>query len=156
MSKAAKRSLLILASHYIGIVLRTPVPATPCACRRFLSSSAASSSFSGSQVIFSGIQPTGRPHLGNYLGALRQWVKLQNETPPSSTLIYSIVNLHAFTIRRDPQERQKWQRETLATLLAVGLNPKRAIIFYQSHVRGLTEPTLMWLTKLSRSLTILH
>lgn len=141
MTAAAKRSLLLLARNETEPTLLTHVRATIRSHRRFLSSPAGPSSSTSSRVvIFSGIQPTERPHIGNYLGALRQWVKLQNEAPPSAVLIYSIVNLHAFTIRRDPQERRKWQRETLATLLAVGLNPKRAIIFYQSHVRRLTAP----------------
>lgn len=132
MIAAAKRCLLLLASNPSR---RRLVRDTNRACGRFLTSSASPSSFSSSPVvIFSGIQPTERPHLGNYLGALRQWVRLQDEAPPSSAFIYSIVNLHAFTIRRDPHDRRKWQRETLATLLAAGLNPKRAIIFYQSHV----------------------
>jgi tryptophanyl-tRNA synthetase len=89
------------------------------------------------RVIFSGIQPTGVPHLGNYLGALREWVKLQDTAPPGTKLLYSIVDLHAITSRLDPQRLKQWKRETLATLLAVGLNPDRSIIFYQSSVISL-------------------
>lgn len=102
------------------------------------------------KVIFSGIQPTGVPHLGNYLGALRQWVKLQNEAAPETTLIYSIVDLHAITIKQDPSELAKWRKEMLATLLAIGLDPKRSIIFAQSSVKQHAE--LMWILSCGASM----
>ena len=86
------------------------------------------------QVIFSGIQPTGVPHLGNYLGALQQWVRLQKEAPSSTRLLYSVVDLHAITVRQDADQLRRSKRETLATLLAVGLDPERSRIFYQSSV----------------------
>ena len=86
------------------------------------------------QVIFSGIQPTGVPHLGNYLGALQQWVHLQNTSPTSTKLLYSVVDLHAITIPQNPGQLKQWKRESLATLLAVGLDEKRCGIFYQSSV----------------------
>lgn len=89
---------------------------------------------SKNEVIFSGIQPTGVPHLGNYLGALRQWAKLQNDAPAHTELIYSIVDLHALTARPDPKQLRTWKRETLATMLAIGLDPRRSTIFYQSAV----------------------
>lgn len=95
------------------------------------------------QTIFSGIQPTGVPHLGNYLGALRQWVKLQDEASPDTTLIYSLVDLHAITIRQDPKQLRQWKKESLAMLLAIGLNPERSIIFHQSEVSAHAE--LMWI-----------
>lgn len=76
------------------------------------------------------------PHLGNYLGALRQWVKLQDEAPASTTLLYSIVDLHAVTVEQDPDQLVLWEAEMLATLLAVGLDPKRSTIFFQSDVRS--------------------
>jgi tryptophanyl-tRNA synthetase len=85
-------------------------------------------------VIFSGIQPTGIPHLGNYLGALQEWVKLQDTASSGTKLLYSIVDWHAITVPQDPQRLKKWKREILATLLAVGLNPDRSILFYQSSV----------------------
>lgn len=88
------------------------------------------------QVIFSGIQPTGVPHLGNYLGALQQWVRLQNASHPSTNLLYSIVDLHAITVPQDPARLRQWKRETLATLLAIGLDPERSVLFYQSSVRS--------------------
>ncbi|KAI9697899.1 MAG: Tryptophan--tRNA ligase, mitochondrial [Candelina mexicana] len=77
------------------------------------------------------------------ISALRQWVALQNEAYPNDTLIYSIVDLHAHTVRQNPEQLQRWKRETLATLLAVGLDPVRSIIFYQSAVRAHLE--LMWI-----------
>ncbi len=89
---------------------------------------------SSDQVIFSGIQPTGIPHLGNYLGALQQWVKLQNTAASKTKLLFSIVDLHAITIPQDCKRLKQWKRETLATLLAVGLDPERSILFYQSSV----------------------
>lgn len=87
------------------------------------------------RVVFSGIQPTGVPHLGNYLGALQQWVDLQKEAPPKTRLFYCVVDLHAITLFQDPRQLQKWRRETLAALLAVGLDPDRCTLFFQSSVR---------------------
>ena len=86
------------------------------------------------KVIFSGIQPTGIPHLGNYLGALRQWVHLQNTADDDATLIYCLVDLHAITVHQNPKHLHQWKRESFATLLAIGLNPERSIIFHQSDV----------------------
>jgi tryptophanyl-tRNA synthetase len=85
-------------------------------------------------VIFSGIQPTGVPHLGNYLGALNEWVKLQNDAKPGTQLFFSIVDLHALTIPQDAAQLRRWRREAFATLLAVGLDPKKSTIFHQSAV----------------------
>ena len=86
------------------------------------------------RVILSGIQPTGVPHLGNYLGALRQWVDLQNQADPADELLYPIVDLHAITVQQDAAQLLKWRRESLAALLAIGLNPNRCALFYQSSV----------------------
>ncbi|KAH8725239.1 tryptophanyl-tRNA synthetase [Phaeosphaeriaceae sp. PMI808] len=102
------------------------------------------------QVIFSGIQPTGVPHVGNYLGALREWVKLQNNVTPDSTLLFSIVDLHAITIKQHPRHLAKWRKEMLATLLAIGLDPKRCIIFTQSSVKQHAE--LMWILSCNASM----
>ncbi|TVY36910.1 Tryptophan--tRNA ligase, mitochondrial [Lachnellula subtilissima] len=102
------------------------------------------------QVIFSGIQPTGVPHLGNYLGALQQWVHLQNTAHPSTKLLYSIVDLHAITVPQDPERLRRWKRETLATLLAIGLDPNRSILFYQSSVSAHSE--LMWILSCTASM----
>ncbi|EFY87484.1 tryptophanyl-tRNA synthetase [Metarhizium acridum CQMa 102] len=90
------------------------------------------------KVIFSGIQPTGIPHLGNYVGALRQWVQLQHHEPKDTKLIYSIVDLHAITTPQSPEKLKQWKRESLAALLAVGIDPERSILFYQSSVCGYT------------------
>jgi tryptophanyl-tRNA synthetase len=95
------------------------------------------------KVIFSGIQPTGIPHLGNYLGALRGWVKLQNEADASTRLIYSLVDLHAMTVRQDPAELRRQRQESFAMLMAIGLDPHRSILFHQSDVSAHAE--LMWI-----------
>lgn len=97
-------------------------------------SSSANSTPAQEPVVFSGIQPTGVPHLGNYLGALRQWVKLQDDAQPGTKLLFSIVDLHALTVPQDASQLRKWRAEAFATLLAVGLDPKRSTIFYQSAV----------------------
>jgi tryptophanyl-tRNA synthetase len=110
-------------------------------------------------VIFSGIQPTGIPHLGNYLGALQNWRRLQDESAPGSKLLYSIVDLHAITLPQQAPMLRQWKREMLAALLAVGLDPKRSSIFYQSSVgcslaalKG-TEVTHAWLFRIRYRLT---
>ena len=85
-------------------------------------------------VIFSGIQPTGIPHLGNYVGALQNWKRLQDEAEPCAKLLYSIVDLNAITLPQQAPMLRQWKREMLAALLAVGLDPARSSIFYQSSV----------------------
>ncbi|OAX85579.1 tryptophan-tRNA ligase [Emergomyces africanus] len=97
----------------------------------------------GSRIIFSGIQPTGVPHLGNYLGALRQWVLLQNEAVPSTKLIFSIVDLHALTVPQDPTILRQWRKQLLAALIAAGIDPNRSTVFFQSAVPAHSE--LMWI-----------
>lgn len=89
---------------------------------------------SANSVVFSGIQPTGVPHLGNYLGALQPWRQLQDTVPSSAKLIFCLVDLHALTTQPDPDRLRQWKREALAALLAVGLNPERCTIFFQSEV----------------------
>lgn len=101
--------------------------------QRRAASQAASDSSAGT-VIFSGIQPTGIPHLGNYLGALQNWKRLQDEAQPGTKLLYSIVDLHAITLPQQAPMLRQWKREMLAALLAVGLDPARSSIFYQSSV----------------------
>ncbi|KAI1071232.1 hypothetical protein LB507_009471 [Fusarium sp. FIESC RH6] len=100
------------------------------------------------RVIFSGIQPTGVPHLGNYVGALRQWVQLQR-TEPDAKLIYSIVDLHAITMPQPPEQLKRRKREALAALLAIGIDPGRATLFYQSSVPAHSE--LMWILSCTAS-----
>jgi hypothetical protein len=94
------------------------------------------------RTIFSGIQPTGIPHLGNYLGALREWVKLQDEAP-GDTRYFSIVDLHAITMRQRPDELYQNKNAMFASLLAVGLDPQKSVIFEQSAVPHHAE--LMWI-----------
>jgi tryptophanyl-tRNA synthetase len=90
--------------------------------------------------IFSGIQPTGAKHLGNYIGAIRQYVEGQEEGDPA---IYCIVDLHAITVPWDPATLRRNVHDTAAILLASGLDPDRCILFRQSDVREHTE--LTWL-----------
>ena len=90
--------------------------------------------------IFSGIQPTGRKHLGNYIGAIRQYVEGQDRGDPA---IYCIVDLHAITVDYDPAELRERLHDTTAILLAAGLDPDRCILFRQSDVREHSE--LTWL-----------
>jgi tryptophanyl-tRNA synthetase len=89
--------------------------------------------------IFSGIQPTGNLHLGNYLGAIRNWVGLQDEFES----IYCIVDLHAVTLPQDPDELRRNLREVTAGVVAAGIDPKRCILFAQSAVAAHSE--LAWL-----------
>jgi tryptophanyl-tRNA synthetase len=89
--------------------------------------------------IFSGIQPTGNLHLGNYLGAIRNWVALQNEYE----CIFCIVDLHALTQPQDPAELRAVTREVTAAYIGAGIDPERCIIFNQSMVSAHTE--LAWL-----------
>ncbi|EZF32893.1 tryptophan-tRNA ligase [Trichophyton interdigitale MR816] len=100
-------------------------------------------------VVFSGIQPTGIPHLGNYLGALRSWVDLQNTSSPDTKLIYSIVDLHALTLPKPAEDLRRWRKEALAVLLAIGIKPERATLFYQSDVPAHSE--LMWILSVNAS-----
>jgi tryptophanyl-tRNA synthetase len=88
--------------------------------------------------IFSGIQPTGRKHLGNYIGAIRQYVEGQDRGDPA---IYCIVDLHAITVPWDPAELRSNLYDTTAILLAAGLDPDRCILFRQSDVREHSELT---------------
>ncbi len=80
--------------------------------------------------VFSGIQPTGTFTLGNYVGAVRNWPKLQDEYD----CIYSVVDQHAITVRQDPAALRRQTRETAALLLASGVDPSKSILFVQSHV----------------------
>ncbi len=91
-------------------------------------------------VIFSGIQPTGRKHLGNYIGAIEQYVAGQERGEPA---IYCVVDLHAITADYDPRELRARVYDTTAILLAAGLDPERCVLFRQSDVREHTE--LSWL-----------
>jgi len=89
--------------------------------------------------IFSGVQPTGNLHLGNYLGAIRNWVQLQ----PDYACIFCIVDLHALTLPQDPKALAQATREVTAAYIASGIDPEKSIIFNQSMVTGHAE--LSWL-----------
>jgi tryptophanyl-tRNA synthetase len=102
-----------------------------------------STSGAPTQRIFSGIQPTGRKHLGNYIGAIRQYVEGQELAPSPDAAIYCIVDLHAITVAYDPAELRERVHDTTALLLAAGLDPERCILFRQGDVREHTE--LAWL-----------
>ena len=88
--------------------------------------------------IFSGIQPTGQKHLGNYIGAIRQYVEGQDRGDPA---IYCIVDLHAITVPWDPETLRESVYDTTAILIAAGLDPERCILFRQSDLREHTELT---------------
>jgi tryptophanyl-tRNA synthetase len=102
--------------------------------------------------VFSGARPTGRQHLGNYLGAIRNYVGLQDEYD----CIYCVVDLHALTTLDDTQKLNEWTREMTLDWLAAGMRPEETIIFVQSHVPQVTElhtifsmvTPLGWLTRL--------
>ena len=91
------------------------------------------------KLVFSGVQPTGNLHLGNYLGALKNFVSLQKEME----CIYCVVDLHAITVFQNPKELKNNVLETVASFLATGLNPEKSIIFNQSSVSGHAE--LAWI-----------
>jgi len=95
---------------------------------------------SSAPIIFSGIQPTGRKHLGNYIGAIRQYVEGQDRGDPA---IFCIVDLHALSVAYDPAELRRLVYDTTAILLAAGLDPERCILFRQSDVREHAELTWM-------------
>ena len=104
--------------------------------------------------VFSGAQPTGNMHLGNYLGAFRNWVKLQE----NFECIYCVVDLHAITVFQDPGELVDQTREAAAAFLAAGIDPKKSILFNQSQVPQHSElawilscvARLGWLTRMTQ------
>ncbi|KAI9721319.1 MAG: Tryptophan--tRNA ligase, mitochondrial [Chrysothrix sp. TS-e1954] len=88
----------------------------------------------GSRTIYSAIQPTGVQHLGNYLGAIKPWLELQ-DSAPDDTRIFAIADLHSLTSRtQTPAQRRQARHDTLATLLACGIDPTRSTIYFQSSV----------------------
>lgn len=104
--------------------------------------------------VFSGVQPTGEPHLGNYLGAFRQWVKGQ-ETKEN---FFCIVDLHSLTVPYDPEQLRDRTRKLAAALFAAGINPQKSNLFIQSHVSAHAEACwllncvtpLGWLQKMTQ------
>lgn len=91
------------------------------------------------KILFSGMQATGNLTIGNYLGALKNWVNLSDEYE----CYYSVVDLHSITVRQDPAELRRRARALLTLYIAAGLDPEKNIIFYQSHVSGHAE--LAWI-----------
>ncbi|MDE6714482.1 MAG: tryptophan--tRNA ligase, partial [Lachnospiraceae bacterium] len=91
------------------------------------------------KVLFSGMQATGNLTLGNYLGALKNWVTLCDEYE----CFYSVVDLHSITVRQDPSELRQRARKLLTLYIAAGLDPKKNCLYYQSHVSGHAE--LAWI-----------
>jgi tryptophanyl-tRNA synthetase len=92
-----------------------------------------------SKIIFSGIQPSGRLNIGNYIGAISQWVEMQK----SHNCIFSVVDYHAITVKQDPEELRRRIIEITRIYLAAGIDPNRSIIFQQSAVPAHTE--LAWI-----------
>tara|TARA_Y100000992_G_scaffold283376_1_gene232637 strand:+ start:337 stop:1338 length:1002 start_codon:yes stop_codon:yes gene_type:complete len=87
--------------------------------------------------IFSGVQPTGNLHLGNYLGAIKNFVDLNNDN--QNKCVFCVVDLHAITVKQDSKELRKNIRETVATFIASGIDPSKSIIFNQSKVTAHSE-----------------
>lgn len=87
------------------------------------------------KIIFSGIQPSGCITLGNYLGAIKNWVELQDEY----NCLYSVVDMHSITVRQDPQTLRKRCMEFLCAFIACGLDPEKNIMYFQSHVSAHAE-----------------
>ena len=94
---------------------------------------------SSQDIVFSGIQPTGRLHIGNYFGALKQWIELQD----SYQCLYCIVDLHALTVKQDPKTFGQQTLDAAADFLAIGFDPEKAALFGQSQIPEHTE--LSWL-----------
>ncbi len=93
----------------------------------------------GNKVLFSGMQATGNLTLGNYLGALKNWVTLCDEYQ----CFYSVVDLHSITVRQDPAELRRRARNLLTLYIAAGIDPEKNCLYYQSHVSGHAE--LSWI-----------
>jgi tryptophanyl-tRNA synthetase len=91
------------------------------------------------KTVFSGVQPTGQIHLGNYLGAIKQFVTIQDD----ATCFFCVVDMHAITVKHDSKKLAHDTRQTIATYLACGINPDKARVFAQSHVPAHTE--IAWL-----------
>lgn len=87
------------------------------------------------ETIFSGIQPSGIPTIGNYIGAMKQFIELQN----TFNCYYCIVDEHAITVQQDPQKLRQQTRSLAALYLAIGLDPEKATIFIQSEVSAHAE-----------------
>ena len=93
--------------------------------------------------VVSGIQPTGNLHLGNYLGAIRNWVRMQDEMSDGGECLFFLADLHAISMPHDPAELRSGTRDMAAALVACGIDPERSILFNQAQVSAHAE--LQWL-----------
>ena len=137
-AKAMRSNWRVALIQHRGF-LRLPVNGLRDARTRPSPGSRNRSTESKGPVIFSGIQPTGIPHLGNYLGALRSWVELQNGRRDIYRCLFCVVDLHALTSPQNAEHLARWRKESFASLMAVGLDPKKSIIFIQSDVSLLSS-----------------
>ncbi|XP_060080077.1 tryptophan--tRNA ligase, mitochondrial-like [Ylistrum balloti] len=127
---------MALSSRFSSKILRS----TCRLARRYLCSSISNNNVTFPERVFSGIQPTGIPHIGNYFGAIKNWVKLQDA---HENVMYSIVDLHSITVPQDPAVLRENIMSMTACLLACGIDPDRGILFQQSQVPWHTE--LAWI-----------
>ena len=86
------------------------------------------------KTILSGVQPSGNLTIGNYLGAIRNWVALQNDSFDTHNFLYCVMDMHAITVRQVPAELRRRTLETVATYMACGIDPEKSLLFVQSHV----------------------
>ena len=93
--------------------------------------------------VVSGIQPTGDLHLGNYLGAIRNWVRMQDEMPDGGECLFFLADLHALSMPHSPQDLRRSTREMIAALVACGIDPEKSVLFNQAQVAAHAE--LQWL-----------
>ena len=100
---------------------------------------ALSATEAGKKTVFSGVQPSGVLHIGNYLGALTQWVEMQNQY----NCIFCVVDYHAITVKQNPEELSGRIIDIVKMYLASGIDPERAVIFQQSEIPAHTE--LAWI-----------
>lgn len=89
------------------------------------------------KIVFSGIQPSGEPTIGNYIGAIRNWVDIQNDK--DYDCIYCVVDMHAITVPQVPKDLRKHTLEVLSLLMAAGIDPEKSTLFIQSHVAAHSE-----------------
>lgn len=123
-------------------------------CVRHASTTGAGRAFPPGARIFSLIQPTGRIHLGNYLGAIRNWRDIADNAPDASDIIFGIADLHSITIPHDPKLLKQYRYEAIASLLACGLDPKKCILYHQLAVPEHTE--LNWILVCNTSMGALN
>ena len=106
-----------------------------------------------SKIIFSGVQPTGNLHLGNYLGAIKNFVELNDDN--ENQCIFCVVDLHAITVKQDKDELKNNIRETAATFIASGIDTSKSIIFNQSEVHAHAEGSWI-LSCMAPMLSLIH